>query len=273
MDWNARVVFPEPRSPKRRAISPALMPPPMTESMAMQPVLRLLILISCPPIVTLDYSLDSAVIGLRHIGIIADNIKDAYSVIRELKRLGLPFTMVDPAGPMPAQVQAAISCGEWRGAGFERVVDYRGDARRSVLEALSLAAGRRAFREVVVGVDPGDCVGVATIADGELIEAYAVPAAEAVCEVGRIASAYPSDRMVFRVGSGRGRSFCVDSMPNGYGFSVEYVEEWSGGRRLPRAFWRKGLRKDAKSAVWIALGGPTICSARRAGGRVTDRSP
>jgi hypothetical protein len=114
----------------------------MTWSMARQPVLRLLVLIPRPPIVILFRS-----DPLEHIGIVAGNIKDAYSVIRELKRLGVPFTMVEPEGPMPAQVRAAISCGEWRGGGFERIVKYGGDARRAVLEALSLAsAGWRSGR-------------------------------------------------------------------------------------------------------------------------------
>ena len=209
---------------------------------------------------------------MKHIGIVAGNIKDAYSVIRELKRLGVPFTMVEPEGPMPAQVRAAISCGEWRGGGFERIVKYGGDARRAALEALSLASGRRAFREVVVGIDPGECVGFATIADGELIEAYTLPTAEAGGEECRIAGAYPWERIMFRVGAGRGRSFGAGGMPGGRGVAVEYVEEWSAGRRLPKAFWRKGLRKDAKSAVWIALGRPAGGGARR-GGRVTGRSP
>jgi len=210
---------------------------------------------------------------LKHLGIVADNIKDVYSVIRELKRVGVPFTMVSPEGPMPAHVQAAISCGEWLGGPSVGIVEYRGDARRAVLEALSLAAGRKAFREVVVGIDPGECVGFAMIADGELIEAYTLPKAEAGGEARRIASAYPSERILFRVGAGRGFAFGAGAVPGGQGIAVEYVGEGSAGRRLPKAFWRKGLRKDAKSAVWIALGDPMGGGSRWGGACIIGKSP
>lgn len=227
------------------------------ESMAGHPVLMLLITLSANTYLT------SAMIRLKHIGVVADNIKDAYSVIRELKRLGVPFTMVSPEGPMPAHVNAAIACGEWRGTPFDSIVDYRGDARRSVLESLSLAAGRREFREVVVGIDPGECVGFATIADGELIEAYTLPKSDAKGEARRIAGVYPSERMRFRIGAGSGIAYSPESLPGGARIIIEYVEEASARRRLLPPFWRKGLRKDAKSALGIALGGPIGSGARR----------
>lgn len=229
----------------------------MTESMAGHPVLMLLITLSD------NSNLTSAMIRLKRIGVVADNIKDAYSVIRELKRLGVPFVMVSPEGPMPAHLDSAIACGEWHGGFFGRLVDYGGDARRSVLEALSLATGRREFKEVVVGIDPGECVGFAAIADGELIEAYTLPKSEARREAMRISDVYPSERMRFRIGTGRGFAHTPEAPTEGLRVSVEFVDEASARRRLPPSLWRKGLRKDAKSALGIALGGPIGSVARQ----------
>ena len=190
---------------------------------------------------------------MKHIGVVADNIKDAFSVIRELKRLRIPFEILGAGCEVPSHVMAIIVCGPRPCIGFERAIPYEGDARSSVLSAISLASQKEAFDEVVVGIDPGESTGFATIADGELIEAYVLSGSEADREVRRILGVYPAKKFRVRIGTGRAFKASLDFLHGDPRVIVEYVEETKKG--VPPAFFRKGLRKDAKSALTIALSG------------------
>ena len=112
---------------------------------------------------------------MRYLGVVADNIKDVYSVIRELKRLKVPFEILDTGSKVPRHVCALIVCSPRPCTGVGWAVAYNGDARNTVLRAISLSQRREMFDEVVVGVNPSESTGFATIADGELLEAYTLP--------------------------------------------------------------------------------------------------
>ncbi|MCQ5376526.1 MAG: hypothetical protein NO516_00575 [Candidatus Methanomethylicia archaeon] len=204
---------------------------------------------------------------LRYIGLFARNIKDAYSVIRELRRLKVPFVLLGDGDKVPRHVRAVIGCGgAMEGVSDGRWVEYGGDPRRTALRALSLATGKLEFKEVVVGVDPGKRAGIATIADGELIEAYAVPGESLQRELLEILGAYPASKILFRIGTGMPMAdwmegFALACSQSGNA-SVQFVDE--GGEKPPTGFMRKGIGKDAKSAVSIALSGGITSRSRRA---------
>lgn len=200
---------------------------------------------------------------MRYLGVVAGNIKYSYLVMRELKRLNIPFELLGEGDPLPPHLSAIISCSP-RGGGGKAVV-FDGDARSTVLRAISASTGRERFGEVVIGIDPGESTGLAIIADGGFVEAYTVARERVGEEVGKILGSYPAERFLFRVGRGRSAGDLIPKLRSDPRARVELVEETK--TELPPAFRRRGLRKDTKSALAIALSGGGIGSGRGTGGR------
>lgn len=192
---------------------------------------------------------------MRYLGVVVDNIKDAYSIIRELKRMRVPFELLSPGGMVPRHVHALIICSssEFQQKGWRSVI-FEGDARATVLQAISLALGKERFDEVVVGVDPGESTGFAIIADGELFEAYTIPGPEVAAELARLLAVYPAFRFLVRIGTGKSLKGDLGFLKTDGRVELELVAETKKG--LPPQFNRKGLKKDAKSALTLALSGP-----------------
>lgn len=190
---------------------------------------------------------------MRYLGIVVDNIKTSYDVIRELKRMKIPFTLIKAGDPIPDHISALILCGRVPVQGYKRAVNYDGNARRTVLRAMSASAGRERFGVVAVGVDPGECTGMAIIADGELLEAYTVKGLSLKQEVQEVIESFPAERFLFRIGKGSISEEIIARLRGDPRVRLEFVVETK--RKLPPIFLRKGLRKDAKSALIIALSG------------------
>jgi len=187
---------------------------------------------------------------LRYLGIVVGDIKTSYGLIKELKRIGIPFVLLTEGDAIPAHVSAIIVSGPKAGGGSLPQVPYDGDPRRTVLRALSASMGRERFGQVVVGIDPGDSAGVAVIADGELVEAFAVVGERVWAAVWGILKAYDAEEFILKLGRGRVDGAVISRL-KGSGIRVERVEDVE--RALPRAYRRKWMRKDAKSALKIAL--------------------
>jgi hypothetical protein len=188
---------------------------------------------------------------LRYLGIVMDNIKTSYDVIRELKRMKIPFVLLRSEDHIPDHVSALIVCGSAPGVEDVRRVAYDGSPRSTVLKAMSASLGRVRFELAVVGVDPGESTGLAIIADGELVEAYSVRGSDLLEEVAELLATVPAERILFRIGKGKAVSGLADALKEDPRVKVEFVEETK--KELPPLFHRKGLKKDARSALVIAL--------------------
>jgi hypothetical protein len=187
---------------------------------------------------------------LRYLGIVVSDIKTSYGLIRELKRVGIPFVLLKEGEKVPAHVSATIVCGSKAGTGSLPQVSYDGDPRRTVLRALSASMGRDKFGQVVVGIDPGESAGIAVIADGELVEAFAVAGGRLWVSVWEILEAYDADEFTLKLGRGKVDGAVIAKLC-GYGIAVKRVEDVE--KALPKTYMRKWMRKDAKSALKIAL--------------------
>lgn len=188
---------------------------------------------------------------LRYIGVVVDDIKASYRVIRELKAKRIPFVLLKPGEQSPDHVTALIICEVADSDLLYKGVRYNGDAHNTVLRAISLSKGREEFELVVVGVDPGESTGFAVIADGDFLEGYTVAKIRAGDEAKEILASYPASNFLFRIGKGRvGRDLLatVRSDPRA---AVEFVTETK--MEIPVVYRRKGMRKDVKSALIIAL--------------------
>lgn len=189
--------------------------------------------------------------ALRYIGVVVDDIKASYRVIRELKAKRIPFVLLKPGEQSPDYLTALIVCGDADAGVRDKETRYNGDARNTVLRAISLSKGRDGFELVVVGVDPGESTGFAIVADGDFLEGYTVSRILTGEEVKMILSAYPASNFLFRIGKGRvGRDLlaAIRSDPRA---TVEFVIETK--KEVPVVYRRKGMRKDVKSALIIAL--------------------
>jgi len=188
---------------------------------------------------------------LRYLGVVVDDIKTSYAIIRELKRMSIPFVLLKVGEPVPPHVSASILCGSIPMAGYNRAVRSGSDARGTVLRALSMASGREAFGQVIIGIDPGDSAGIAVIADGELIEAYTVGCPLLAEELERILKTISAGQILFRIGRGDLPLEALTRLQQDPRASLVFISE--AKRRLPPAFDPKGLKKDARSALKIAL--------------------
>jgi hypothetical protein len=187
---------------------------------------------------------------LRYLGIVVGDIKTSFGLMRELRKVGIPFVLLKEGDTVPTHVSATIVSSIKTGEGSPPQVVYDGDPRRTVLRALSASMGRERFGQVVVGIDPGDSAGVAVIADGELVEAFAVAGERLWATVWEILGAYDAEEFTLRLGRGKIEGAVISKLKDS-GIKVERVEDVE--RALPRAYKRKWMRKDAKSALKIAL--------------------
>jgi len=188
---------------------------------------------------------------LRYIGVVVDDIKASYRVIRELKAKRIPFVLLKPGEQVPDHVTALIICGDSDAGVQYRGVSYNGDARNTVLRAISLSKGGEGFELVVVGVDPGESTGIAVIADGDFLEGYTVAKSLAGEEAKMILASYPASNFLFRIGKGRVGRDLLAALRSDPRATIEFVRETK--MEVPTVYRRKGMRKDVKSALIIAL--------------------
>jgi len=187
---------------------------------------------------------------LRYLGIVVGDIKTSYGLTRELKRLGVPFIMLREGDAVPPYVAATIISAPGAREGAPNQIGYDGDPKRTVLRAISASMGRERFGQVVVGIDPGESSGVAVIADGELIEAFTVEGSRLWQETDKILRDYDADGFTFKLGRGKTDPEAISRLKVA-GATVKRVEDVE--KALPIAYRRKWMRKDAKSALKIAL--------------------
>ncbi|MCX8182243.1 MAG: hypothetical protein N3D12_03920 [Candidatus Methanomethyliaceae archaeon] len=186
-----------------------------------------------------------------------EDIKASYDLVKEMKRMGIPFVLLDPNEPIPEFVGAVIAFQAKTEKGVKQVI-YDGNTRRTILRALcfsnpSNTSMKEYFDVVVIGLDPGRRTGIAILADGELIEAYTVPEGVLEREIIKILEDYPTRSIVFRVGKGTVPDGTILQIKKDRRAKVEFVHETK--MSLPTKYRIKRLSKDARSALIIALSG------------------
>jgi hypothetical protein len=107
------------------------------------------------------------------IAVVTVSGKAYYLIVDELKRRNLPFLSLTPGEPVPIEIEVVITTqDEMQLVNHKRLLLYKdNDSVESLVnEASQIAAGKEYFERVIVGVDPGDVVGIAVLADGRVIE-------------------------------------------------------------------------------------------------------
>ncbi|MCL2475761.1 hypothetical protein [Candidatus Bathycorpusculum sp.] len=96
-----------------------------------------------------------------------------FHIVNMLKKHDISFLSLVPGTPVPPKVELVITTPQERHlVNFEQVLVFCSeDELDSLLNATKrLMLGKEAYKRIVIGIDPGEAIGLAVIADGKIIE-------------------------------------------------------------------------------------------------------
>jgi hypothetical protein len=188
--------------------------------------------------------------------------KAYYLIVNELKRKNLPFLSLTPGDAVPIEVEVVITTqDEMELVNHKRLLAFKEGiiVESLVNEAAKIAAGKEYFDKVTVGIDPGEVIGVAVLADGRVIEtANCFSIKETLDEIARVLKELKNIHLAsvsVKVGDGvpdyeeKLLHVLDKALPSTV--VLESVNEVGTNRCLSEAKHRRGLR-DIVSAIQIA---------------------
>ena len=99
--------------------------------------------------------------------------KAYFLIVNELREQRIPFISLVPGEPLPSEVKVVITTERERGlVKHEKVLILHDDCELDNLvnEVKRIFQGKEAYEKIIVGIDPGEAIGLAVIADGKVIE-------------------------------------------------------------------------------------------------------
>lgn len=154
------------------------------------------------------------------LGIYVENFKIYFDLVEELKRRGIDFYDLHQN---PKEDVSVVLTDKDRKFSHQIIID---DVKRAVRRSISLLYGKKSFREIVIGIDPGLRTGVAVIGDGIPLEEFELSdLVEIKNIINSIKRDYAPERMLIRIGEGDipDRNKVINEI---YGdFDIEIVDE------------------------------------------------
>lgn len=99
--------------------------------------------------------------------------KAYYMIVNELKEMKIPFISLTPYDPIPMEIKVVITTEKERPLiNHETVLTFKDGMEPQALinQALQHVEGKSSYEKVVIGVDPGEVLGLAVLADGKIIK-------------------------------------------------------------------------------------------------------
>jgi hypothetical protein len=99
--------------------------------------------------------------------------KAYFLIVNQLRERNIPFVSLVPGDSVPARVKVVITTDkEKHSIAYEKILVFPGENELDILadEVEKKLQGKEAYEKIVVGVDPGEAIGFAVIADGKVIE-------------------------------------------------------------------------------------------------------
>ncbi len=194
------------------------------------------------------------------VAVVTVNGKAYFLIVSELRRRGLPFLSLIPGQHVPVEIKAVVTTEKERQlVNHEHVLVFDPETDPEVLggEVLKVLQGKETYDSLTVGVDPGDVLGLAVIADTEVVDTEnMLSVKEVVDKVKRLMKTVDatSTAVTIKVGSGvpihRELLEALDEeMPQEV--KLEIVGEAGTGRYHHEAKHRRGFRHII-SAIRIA---------------------
>ncbi len=183
-------------------------------------------------------------------------------VLLEARRVlgpqGYSFSSPPPRGVLDGDVAVLPLPGSPEEAAYRAVelrVAFRvleSDAWKAL--ALAVAAPRRAYRELLIGIDPGSTCAYAAIADGVLLYAGRAPCGEVARRVSWLARWIPHERLSVNLGGGPGAGAAAAGLDSA-GIPYKVVGEQGTSTRgpPPGPVWREWMDADLRASLLIAL--------------------
>jgi len=98
--------------------------------------------------------------------------KAYYLITKELRKRNMPFLSLMPYEPIPVEVKVVITTEKEKHLiKHEKVLVYAEgeDPEIMISNALQIIQGKKCYERIVIGVDPGTIIGLAVVADGNVI--------------------------------------------------------------------------------------------------------
>jgi hypothetical protein len=99
--------------------------------------------------------------------------KAYYLIVNELQKKNVPFLSILPNEPIPVEIKVVITTEKEKHLiNHEKVLVYKDgtDTEAMINNALQIIHGKESYEKLVIGVDPGEVLGLAVLADGKVIE-------------------------------------------------------------------------------------------------------
>jgi hypothetical protein len=188
--------------------------------------------------------------------------KTYYLIVNELRKRNIPFLSLRPSEPIPIGIKVVITTErEKHLINHEKVLLYKDgvDIEEMINSALQTIQGKESYEKLIIGVDPGEALGLAVLADGKVIETencFSVEETlERIMEVLRSLRNTPIATISVKVGDGvpaykeRILRALDEMLPQNV--VLESVGEAGTSRFIDEGKHRRGLR-DIASAIRIA---------------------
>lgn len=188
--------------------------------------------------------------------------KAYYLIVNELKSRNIPFISLTPYDPVPMEIKVVLTTERERPLiRHENVLALKEDEDVQALinQALQQAEGKSGYEEIVIGVDPGEILGLAVLADGKVIKTgNCFSIKEAVDEIEKIVESLKDVKagsIIVKIGDGAPeyKEKLLKALDNRLPPNVELesVSEAGTDRHISEAKHRRGIR-DIVSAIKIA---------------------
>jgi hypothetical protein len=99
--------------------------------------------------------------------------KAYYIIVSELRKRNIPFLSLKPDEPVPIEIKVVLTTEEEKHLiNHEKALVYEdgGNIEAVINSALQAVQGKERYEKLVIGVDPGEVLGLAVLADGKVIK-------------------------------------------------------------------------------------------------------
>lgn len=99
--------------------------------------------------------------------------KAYFLIVNELREQNIPFLSLVPGQPVPAEVKVAITTEKEKSlVKSEKILVFKDKPQFDDLfiEIKRALLGKEAYEKIIIGIDPGEAIGLVVLADGKVIE-------------------------------------------------------------------------------------------------------
>ena len=99
--------------------------------------------------------------------------KSYFLIVNELREHNIPFLSLVPGELVPTEVKVVITTEKEKPLiKFDKVLVFNSESEldRLMSEVTIILQGKESYEKIVIGIDPGEVIGLAVIADGKVID-------------------------------------------------------------------------------------------------------